>query len=126
MLVFFDNGLTTFRNKHKTDVTLKAWHGIPLSHMINKIFWSKETFTRIIKIFKIIKIKCFYPPRIIEAHCLLVYKHRPEKTILIYACRVFSTAIKFLCLITLTVCKFLETYFCHYLRAWVNFSFLIS
>jgi len=119
LLVFFEDELTTFRNKHKTDVTLIAWHGIPLSHKINKIFWSKKTFMWIIKIFKIIKNKCFYPPRILEAHCLLVYKHRPERTGFNYEWRVFATAIRFSCLITLTVCKFLETYFCHYLRAWL-------
>ena len=33
-------------------------------------------------IFKIIKIKCFYPPRILDEHwcIILVYKFRPERT----------------------------------------------
>ena len=50
---------------------------------INEIFWSYEKIMRIIKI---IKIKCFYPPLILEEHernsdaSILVYKHSPERT----------------------------------------------
>ena len=40
-----------------------------------EIFWSWEI---IIWIFKIIKIKCFYPPRITVAS-IFVYKFRPER-----------------------------------------------
>ena len=47
--------------------------------IIYEIFWSYET---IMGIFKIIKIKCFYPPRILDEHwsiysCLQIH---PERT----------------------------------------------
>ena len=48
------------KSKHKTDVTV--WHGILFQKIIHEIFWSYET------IMLIIKIKWFYPPRILDKH----------------------------------------------------------
>ena len=67
----------------------------------NEIFWSKETITLIIKI---IKIKCFYPPRIVNNTdaSILVHKFDQERTgFNISARRLYAIAINFPCLITL-------------------------
>ena len=55
------------------------------------------------RIIKIIKIKCFYPPRILDNTdaSILVYKFRPEKTWFQYVRRVYATAINFPCISTL-------------------------
>ena len=67
---------------------------------INEIFWSLETIMWIIKI---IKIKCFYPPQILNEHwwiysCLQI---PPRENWFQYVCRVYATAINFPCIITL-------------------------
>ena len=56
--------------------------------------------TSLMWIIKTIKIKCFYPPRILNEHhdaSILVYKFRPERT----GFNMYATAINFPCIITL-------------------------
>ena len=65
---------------------------------IYEIFWSKET---VMWIFEIIKIKCFYPPCILNEpwgiySCLQI---PPRDNWSQYVRRVYATAIKFPCII---------------------------
>ena len=77
---------------------------------INKIFWLLETFVWIIKI---IKIKYFYPPRILTNTdaSILVYNYRPERTWFQYVRREYATAINFPYITTLIITK-LRTFTC--------------
>ena len=73
--------------------------------IIYEIFWSQET---IMWIFEIIKIKCFYPPRILDEHwciysCLQI---PPRENWFQYVRRVYATAINFPCISTLLPNKF--------------------
>ena len=66
------------KSKHKTDVT--AWHGI---HFHTNNLWNILVIENYYVNYQNIKIKCFYPPRILDEHWLflfLVYKFHPERT----------------------------------------------
>ena len=69
--------------------------------IIYEIFWSLET---IIWIFNIIKIKCFYPPQILDEHwCIYSYLQiLPRENWFYYVRRVYATAINFPCIGTLS------------------------
>ena len=76
-----------------------------LTKIIYEIFWSYET---IMGSFKIIKIKCFYPPRILDKHwciysCLQI---PPRENWFQYVCRVYTTAINFPCITFLYIPMF--------------------
>ena len=73
--------------------------------IIYEIFWSKKTIMWMIKI---IKIKCFYPPRILDEHwsiysCLQI---PPRENWFQYVHRVYATAINFPCISTLLYLKY--------------------
>ena len=75
--------------------------------MIYEIFWSLETIQRI---FKIIKIECFYPPRILDEHwCIYSWQQIPPRENWFQYVRqvyiVYTTAINFPCIITLSLSK---------------------
>ena len=69
--------------------------------IIYEIFWSEET---IMWIFKIIKTKGFYPPRILNKHwCIYSCLHiPPRENWFQYVRRVYATAINFPCISTLS------------------------
>ena len=88
---------------------------------IYEIFWSKETF---MWIFEIIKIKCFYPPGILNEHwgiysCLQI---PPRENWSQYVCRVYATAINFPCISTLPSFIWLKKY----LFLWVSPLLLLN
>ena len=62
--------------------------------IIYEIFWSKET---IMWIFKFIKIKCFYPPRILDEHWCIYscLQSPPRENRFQNVLRVYATAINF-------------------------------
>ena len=70
--------------------------------IIHEIFWSLET---IMWIFKIFKIKCFYPPRIPDEHwCIYSFLQIPSRENWFqYERRVYETAINFPCISTLPI-----------------------
>ena len=75
--------------------------------IINEIFQSKKT---IMWIFKIFKIQCFYPPRILNEHwciysCLQI---PPRENWFQYVRRVCATAINFPCINTMVFYNFLK------------------
>ena len=86
------------KSKHKTDVT--AWHGI---HFRKNNLWNILVMETIMWIIKIIKIKCFYPPRILDEHWYIYSCLRipPRENWFQYVRRVYATAINFPCIITL-------------------------
>ena len=57
-------------------------------------------------IIKIIKIKCFYPPRILDEHCSIYscLQIPPRENWFQYVRRVYATAINFPSIITLALC----------------------
>ena len=59
-------------------------------------------------IIKIIKIKCFYPPQILNEHwCIyLCLQIQPRENWFQYVSRVYATAINFPCIITLPAIMF--------------------
>ena len=74
-------------------------------------------------IFKIIKIKCFNPPRILDEHwciysCLQI---PPRENWLQYVRRVYSTAINFPCMSTLvlSITLFHLKYFRNIIKIWI-------
>ena len=81
--------------------------------IIYEIFWSKETIMWIIKI---IKNKCFYPPRLLDEHwciysCLQI---PPRANWFQYVRRVYTTAINFPCISTLVKLIFVYFFFVTY------------
>ena len=75
--------------------------------IIYEIVWSYET------IMCIIKIKCFYPPRILDEHrciysCLQI---PPRENRFQYVRRVYATAINFPCICTLSEVSFITKKF---------------
>ena len=101
---FFVLQCTVFgrKSKHKTDVT--AWHGINC-HKNN--LWNILVLEAIMWIIKIIKIKCFYPPRILDEHISIFFclQIPPRENWFQHVRRVYATAINFPCIITLISIK---------------------
>ena len=59
------------------------------------------------RIIKIIKIKCFYPPRILDEHISIFFclQIPPRENWFQHVRRVYATAINFPCIITLISIK---------------------
>ena len=100
MCAFFVLQCTIFGGKINTRRISQPDMESFFTKIIYEIFWSYET---IMGSFKIIKIKCFYPPRILDKHwciysCLQI---PPRENWFQYLRRVYVTAIKFPCIITL-------------------------
>ena len=87
------------KSKHKTDVT--AWLGI---HFYKNNLWNILVKRNYYVNYQNIKIKSFYPPRILDEHvCIysIVHKFRPERTGFNMYAEIYATAITFPCIITL-------------------------
>ena len=86
---------------------------------------SKET---IVKIFKIIKIQCFYPPRILDEHWCIYYSLQspPRENWFQFVCRVYATANNFPCIITLKLALFYlkELILCH--KLWFSNHYIFG
>ena len=67
--------------------------------------WNILVIETIMWIFKIFKIQCFYPPRILIEHwCIYSCLHLPPRENWFqYVRRVYATAINFPCIITLLI-----------------------
>ena len=96
---FFVLQCTVFGRKPKTDAT--AWHGI---HFHKNNLWNILVIGNYYAwIIKIIKIKCFYPPRILDEHWCIYYclQIPPRENWFQYVRRVYTTAMNFPCITSL-------------------------